>query len=122
MSWADDAPWAYRETRVDTKATPRVTSSFDEVMRRLLNAEATVSNLKQTVLKLCTELSAVKSGKTIVNPGPSHKEVQQLLKDYYKAEIMPEMLAKITSLQDRVEVLENQLKDKSPFDIKVLDY
>lgn len=117
MSWVDESEVSHENMYVPRTHTP---IQNEEILRRLLNAEVTVNNLKRTVLKLCTELEEVRSELRSLNTCPSlDKTLQPQLEQFYDEKIKPEMFKELSSMKTQITALE-QLQEKSPFDITVL--
>lgn len=127
MSWADDyyykGSMAPRVTSESINPKAELVSSREaELTRKILNLEATVTNLKHTILNVLQELEAMRV-KTGVSKFETIEDIiKKPLEKVFQTSILPEINSKIEAFDNSLKTLQSKIETKSPFDVKVLDY
>lgn len=101
-------------------AAPVVTSREQEILRRLLNLEATVNNLKNTILNVLQEHEVICAKTGVYKATSLQNEIVFTLDRKLKEEVYPKLQAVVDQTTNEIEKLKKS--NKSPFDVKVLDY
>lgn len=118
MSWIDGdvAPRWSENLRPSAKT---LTPVEQDLYRKILNLEATISNLKQTILNMDKEMQVIRT-KTGVS---KYDSVESIIKGPVTKIFSEGVKSKLDDMEDKLQkFIEESSNTKSPFEIKVLDY
>lgn len=96
-----------------------LTPTEEDLYRRILNLEATVNNLKHTILNMDKEMQVIRT-KTGVS---RYDSVESIIKGPVTKIFSEGVKSKLDDMEDKLQkFIEESSNTKSPFEIKVLDY